>query len=98
MGATIAEVATWNTREVDNLDLEHRSDHPLVTVGPRLVSKVPSDSDRCDPRIGTMWLAQRPLLRTLLFSHMPNPAGMIILTKSLIDRNSPCKTLSLIHI
>lgn len=32
-GGCIAEVATWNTREVDNLDLEHRSDHPLVTVG-----------------------------------------------------------------
>lgn len=32
-GGSIAEVATWNTREVDNLDLKHRSNHPLVTVG-----------------------------------------------------------------
>lgn len=39
-----------------------------------------------------MWLAQRPLHRTLLFSHIANLAGMMILTKSLIDRNSPCKT------
>lgn len=86
----VAEVATWNSGEVDNLDLEHRSDHPLVTEGHASVSKASTYHGWHNPVLGPCGLRS---LSLVVQSHAQsywddNPDK----GHALIDRNSPCET------